>query len=219
MPALKRWPGCTKSQRAPSPAILERLQKDSDEGVRGRAAWSLRYFKPQQADPLLECLKTEKAVAVLASAAESLGFMKIEAAIEPLTAAYPKADARLQKATIRAIYKIKSPKSVPLILSILATDPNGVSRTDAARLLSLVVKALSPKATKALTDALKGDSDPRVRAQAAMTLGKLNAQSAESALSLALKDANKRVQNSARAALNQLRSARDGAEPLTPPGK
>jgi len=146
-------------------------------------------------------------------AAEALGRTGEAAAVDPLIGALADKESAVRNAAAEALGSL----GVVAVqqLSIALSSPNPQQRELAAFALG---ETKCPAAVTPLARALKNDTAPSVRAEAAAALGNMAGPLAESALSGALVDQDEKVKQAASAALIRVRQRNAApAKPTTTP--
>lgn len=147
---------------------------------------------------------------IRAQAAQALGSMESEAAVEMLSAALrDDDDARVRSQAAWALGMIESAAAVPVLSEVLASDEDRV-RKQAVWALGMIE---SSDAVQPLAAALS-DEDAGIRSKAAWALGMIESPDAVAALVDALGDAEARVRSQAVWALGMIEDA-GGVEALT----
>jgi len=138
---------------------------------------------------------------VRSSAAEALGKIGSEKAVEALLQAFKDEDWNVRYRAAEALAMIGSEKVVEALLQALKHEDSDVRRSAAEALGNIG----SEKVVEALLQALKHE-DSDVRSHAAVVLGKIGSEKAVEALLLALKDEDSHVRSIAAAALGKIGS-------------
>lgn len=199
--ALKALDALSRVKDAAVLASILECSKDASAEKRAKTAECLsRMPDTDESVKTLTGLLKDPEAAVRSEAAEALGVLRAQKALDPLmeTLKDPVAAVRLEALT--AIGKMPDPKIIPAI-NPLANDPDNHVREKALELLALLEKN---KAADALIQALK-DKNPLVRAKAAESLGNIKDAKVVQPLIDALNDENEAVQSAVYQSLEKLK--------------
>ncbi|MCA2658711.1 MAG: HEAT repeat domain-containing protein, partial [Microcystis sp. M049S2] len=191
--------GLTKSNQVVN-ELLKAL-KDSDWGVRRRAAEALAEIGSETAIPgLLKALEDSNSD-VRENAAFALGEIGSETAIPGLLKALEHSNWSVSENAAFALGEIGSETAIPGLLKALEDSDDDVRRKAAETL----GKIGSETATAGLLKALK-DSDKDVRSNAVVALGKIRSETAIAGLLKALEDSDDDVRRKAAETLGKIGS-------------
>jgi HEAT repeat protein len=183
-----------------SGARLASLLNDPSANVRESAALAAGNGEHKDTRAALVRALDDKSSAVVAMAAWALGEIEDKASVPPLVKLVRAGDTRVRLASIWALGQIEDARAVPDIIVTLQ-DPNAAVRALSAEVLGSLEK---PEAIKPLEGALARDTEPKVRVEAASSLGKISSSSSGAALGRALSDPDVEVRRAAAEALGDL---------------
>lgn len=195
---------------------LIKLLSESDAVTRQNAAEALGNssgpLDPKAVDPLIKVLKTDSDSMVRWKAANALGYLKDERALEPLIAALNDSSEHVREWSLDALKTLaqegkKNPRAVDESLRLLNDSVSGV-RDSAALALGAYG---DPRAVDPLIYAL-GDPDYLVRAFAASALGTLGDKKAIDALRPLILESDQTVRGYAANALRELGASGETVE-------
>ena len=173
------------------------LLRDVDAAVRETAVIALGdCHDPQAIDTLVEVLHGDEQV-LKGKAVMALGTIGDKRAMKPLITAYEKGTVRAD-IVMKALGQLRDGQSAPVILSALDNDNQLVWQAASDALNELDEKAVNP-----LIEALSHEK-PRVRAKAALALGKIGDARAVEALSVLFHDEDSDVRTEAATALGTI---------------
>lgn len=196
----RRVAGKMLGESSISVSRLNALLSDPSANVRESAALAAGYGEHHDVRLALERALDDRSPGVAAMAAWSLGEIEDHASVPALLKFVRTGETRVRLAAIWALGAIEDPKAVPDIIATLR-DPNNSIREMSAQVLGDIEKA---DAAAPLEHALTSDSDARVRAAAAKSLGNISSPSSGPALGRALSDADIAVRRAAAEALGDL---------------
>ena len=187
------------------PYLIQSLDEDPDEEVRAKSAWALGKLNANEAvDALIKALNDED-WEVRKYAANSLGIIGDQDVLPYLIEALNDPDRQVSQYAAVALGKMKDERAIPILLESMDDDDDNVKLISRYALENMGRKAVGP-----LTKTLK-DKDWRIRANAAIVLGKIGDEKAQKSLSGALQgmfsqDSNRYVRGKAAEALGNIGS-------------
>jgi HEAT repeat protein len=212
--------------------------EDSHPKVREYAACVLGMVSDSRAvSPLLTTLlKQDEETKVRANAANALGQIGDQAAVKPLVelAQADGLNSEIRKAVLRSLGRLNDPAAIPVLITALKDPLPGIrmaavsiSRIENSRVVKPLLDALNDphrvmrevtagclgsindkRVVEALIKALKEDSYPNVRINAARSLGEIKDPKAIEPLIASLTDGNSSVRGAAALALGELKDSR-----------
>lgn len=147
--------------------IADILLKDKSEEVRQSAAINLAQFGDPSVTPALLQALNDPFDGVRLAAAQTLGRMKIQSAVTPLTEKMKDPDPRMRRTVVYALKNIKDGASGPVRAALKDSDA-GVRQQAALALGEWGDKDASSSLKEALND-----KDAKVKVSAALALGRL----------------------------------------------
>jgi HEAT repeat protein len=180
---------------------LNSLLSDPSANVRESAALAAGNGDHKDVLPALERALTDQSPAVAAMAAWALGEIEDRSSVPALLRMVRSGDARVRLSAIWALGQLEDARAVSSIVAALR-DPNAAIREMSADVLGDFDNATD--AVAPLEVALGGDNDPKVRAEAARSLGEISSPTSGAALGRALSDADVTVRRAAAEALGDL---------------
>ncbi|CAE6718398.1 hypothetical protein R69658_01245 [Paraburkholderia aspalathi] len=189
-------------------ALCEALA-DRAEDVRDAAAQSLSNLKDPESGPLLAPWTTHDDPFVRQAALRGLRELRFAGALEPALAALSASEDGVRLEAVSVLGWLKSERALGPLTAVAAQDPSAAVRRAAIGALGISAAA-TDETIAALLSALR-DAAWQVREEAAATLGKLRALSAQDALIAALSDDYWQVRLQAVRALGKLGAANANA--------
>jgi HEAT repeat protein len=187
------------------PYLIQSLDQDPYEEVRAKSAWALGKLNAKEAvDALIKALYDED-WEVRKYAANSLGIIGDQNALPYLIEILNDPDRQVRQYAAVALGKMKDERAISILLESMDDEDDNVKLISMYALENMGEKAVGP-----LTKTLK-DKDWRIRANAAIVLGKIGDEKAQKSLSGALKgmfnkDRNNYVRGKAAEALGNIGS-------------
>jgi len=187
------------------PNLIQSLNEDPDEEVRAKSAWALGKLNANKAvDTLIKALYDEY-WEVRKYSANSLGIIGDQNALPYLIEALNDPERQVRQYAAVALGKMEDERAIPILLESMDDEDDNVKLISMYALENMGIQAVGP-----LTKDLK-NKDWRMRANAAIVLGKIGDEKAQKSLSGALhgminKDRNNYVRGKAAEALGNIGS-------------
>ncbi len=200
-------------KEAAAPELKKIAAGSSDAAERKQAIYVLAQAAPNEAADALAKGLQDADPSVRAAAAAACGRTGAEELLADLAAALADKDESVRREALYSLVELGESRAGGKHLSdLLAADLAHAKPSVRAKAADLLGERRWPR-TDALAKLLSGDDTPWVRASAAAALGKLKARAAADALAAALDDDSARVQNAAKAALEQITGQKLGTDP------